>query len=220
MILGIISFITIIVGLILGFLAPPDAFQGNLSRILPLHVAGAWLAYLCFGSTFILSLIYLVTRRLNIDRFAAASAEIGVVFMAFALYSGSLWGRPAWGTYWVWDARLTTTALMFVIYIGYLLVRGVIDEPARRARVAAAIGIIASVGIPINYMSVYWWRTQHQTPTFSLVQNQSYLKDNPMLLSSMLVCLAGFTLLFIYLMLLRSNIAKQLEDKKEREIGF
>ena len=203
--------------IVLTFLAPPDVDQAYLTRILPPHVTSAWVAYLGFFMTSIYSLAYLVTRNAKFDRLAASSAELGVVLIAYALISGALWGKVTWGTYWEWgDARIVTTLLMMLVYVGYLMVRGLIEDPARRARVAAALGTVAAVAVPINYMSVYWWRTLHQTPTFSLVQKKSYLAGNPQLGLALMVMVIGFTLLYVYLLRYRSQIAAKfalLEDQ-------
>lgn len=216
--LGWGSLAVLALGLTLTFMAPPDAEQGYLSRILPIHVASSWCAYLSFGVTMLYSLLYLFTRRLRFDRVAVVSAEVGLVFIGFALFSGSLWGRPTWGAYWVWDARLTTTALMFAVYLGYLMTRGLLDEPHRRARVSAAIGVVASVGVPINYLSVYWWRGLHQTPTFSVAQQHSYLSGNPELEWAFFITLAGMQLLYLFVMGYRGRLEALAAEREEREL--
>ena len=135
------------------------------------------------------------------------------------LISGALWGKVTWGTYWEWgDARLVTTLLMMMVYLGYLMVRGLIEDPARRARVAAALGVVAAVAVPINYMSVFWWRTLHQSPTFSVVQRKSYLKGNPDLEIAFFVMFAGFTLLYLYLLRYRSQIAAKVARLEEQDL--
>jgi heme exporter protein C len=216
--LGYASAVLIAVGVVLTFLAPPDVLQGYLSRILPIHAQSAWIAYLAFFVTAASSLTYLITRRNHWDRIAVSSVEIGLVFIAFTLFSGAFWGRPTWGTFWTWDARLTTTALMFAVYVGYLMVRGLMDDSARRARVSAVIGVVASVGVPINYMSVYWWRTLHQTPTFSIAEKHSYLSGNPGLQAAFFVMFAGVTLLFFYMLRLRAQIARVQSAQEEHEL--
>lgn len=202
---------------VLTFAAPPDVAMGNLTRILPVHVGAAWLAYLSFFVTAAYSLAYLITRSLKLDRIAAVSAEVGLVFIVFALYSGSLWGRPTWGTYWVWDPKLTTTALLFAVYLGYLMVRGAIEDTARRARVSSAIGVVASVGVPINYMSVIWWRSIHQPPTFNPTTGRSSM-DNDMLLMALILMVVGFSLMYLFLMRFRGDIARRQAMNEEREI--
>ena len=217
--LGWTALIVSLAGVALTFLAPPDVNQGYLTRILPPHVTSAWVAYLGFFMTSIYSLAYLVTRNTKFDRLAASSAELGVVLIAYALISGSLWGRVTWGTFWEWsDARIVTTLLMMMVYLGYLMVRGLIEDPARRARVAAALGTVAAVAVPINYMSVYWWRTLHQTPTFSLPQQKSYLSGNPQLVLALLVMVVGFTLLYVYMLRYRSQIAAKMAQLEEQDL--
>jgi heme exporter protein C len=215
--LGWTALIVSLAGVALTFLAPPDVNQGYLTRILPPHVTSAWVAYLGFFMTSIYSLAYLVTRNTKFDRLAASSAELGVVLIAYALISGSLWGRVTWGTFWEWsDARIVTTLLMMMVYLGYLMVRGLIEDPARRARVAAALGTVAAVAVPINYMSVYWWRTLHQTPSISAVQKKSYL--NPELGLALLVMVIGFTILYVYLLRYRSQIAAKVARLEEQDL--
>ncbi len=215
--LGWTALIVSLAGVVLTFLAPPDVNQGYLTRILPPHVTSAWVAYLGFFMTSIYSLAYLVTRNTKFDRLAASSAELGVVLIAYALISGSLWGRVTWGTFWEWsDARIVTTLLMMMVYLGYLMVRGLIEDPARRARVAAALGTVAAVAVPINYMSVYWWRTLHQTPSISAVQKKSYL--NPELGLALLVMVIGFTILYVYMLRYRSQIAAKVARLEEQDL--
>jgi heme exporter protein C len=205
------------VSVVLTFLAPPDVNQGYLTRILPPHAATAWVAYLGFFMTSIYSLIYLISRNAKFDRLAASSAEIGVILIAYTLISGSLWGRVTWGSFWEWgDARMVTSLLMMLVYVGYLMVRGLIEDPGRRARVAAAIGTVAAVAVPINYMSVYWWRTLHQTPSLSLVQKKSYL--NPELGLALGVAFLGFTMLYLYLLRFRAQISDKFARLEEQDL--
>ena len=174
------------------FTAAPDVLQGYLTRILPIHVGASWLAYISFG----------------------------IVFITLSLFSGALWGRPTWGAYWVWgDARLTTTALMMMVYVGMLTVRGMLEDTGRRARVSAVIAVVASVGVPINYMSVYWWNTLHQTPSLSLVEQRSALQ-NPGILTGFILALVGFTVLYAYLLRLRGQLAKRQADLETREMDM
>ncbi len=129
-----------------------------------LHVPAAWLAYLAFAVVFVASVAYLVTKRTRWDRLAAASAEIGVLFTALTIVLGSIWAKPVWGTWWTWDPRLTTTAILLLIYVGYLAVRRLSDSPARKARWAAVVGIVGFLDVPIVHLSVVWWRSLHQAP--------------------------------------------------------
>ena len=148
------------------FVVPADLNQGDAQRIMYPHVASAWLAYLSFGVTALAGIGWLWKRDLRLDAVALAGAEIGVVFTAFAIWGGMMWGRPIWGVFWQWeDPRLTTTALLLALYVGYLLLRQLTDDPERRATRAAIVGIVAAIDIPIIHFSVEWWRGLHQTAT-------------------------------------------------------
>jgi len=183
-------------GLVMAFaVAPREVTQGNVQRIMYVHVPAAWVAYLAFVVVFVASIVYLATRRPSADRVAHASAETGVVFTGLAIAAGSIWGKPTWGTWWTWDARLTTTAILFVLYLGYLLLRGMIDDPERGARYAAVVGIIGALDIPLVHFSVLWWRTLHQPPSVGRPEASAM---DPVILVTLLVNVAAFTLLYVY----------------------
>ena len=151
------------VGLYLGLVwAPPDAMIGNVQRIMYVHFP-SWIATaLSYLTGFLCSVLYLVRRRPAIDHLAQAGVEVGVLFNTTGLITGSIWGRPTWGVWWTWDPRLTTTAIMLIIFVGYLLVRAFLEDPDARARVGALVAIVGFVTLPIVYFSVRWWRTLHQ----------------------------------------------------------
>src|SRR4051812_15223198 len=155
------------------------------------HVPAAWLAYLCFAAVLVCSVAYLVRRDLLWDRRAQAAAELGVGMTALAIAMGSLWGRPVWGAWWVWDPRLVTTAVLLLVYLGYLSVRGLSDDRAAGARRAAAVGIIGFVDIPVVHFSVVWWRTLHQPPT---LLSPDPAPIDPRMLLALLVAVVAFTL--------------------------
>ncbi|MBI4238388.1 MAG: cytochrome c biogenesis protein CcsA [Deltaproteobacteria bacterium] len=142
--------------------APADRLMGDVYRILYVHVPAAWMALLCYFTNFIVSIGYLLQRRAAWDHVAEATAEVGVVFTALALTLGSIWGKPTWGVWWTWDPRLTTTALMCILYTGYLVLRQLMDDPERRAKVSAGVGLLVFLNVPIVYLSVKWWRSLHQ----------------------------------------------------------
>lgn len=187
----------------------PDAIQGQLSRIMYVHVPSAWLAYLAFAVTMAASAMYLWKRDLAWDRRAHASAEIGVVFTAMAIGLGMTWAKPTWGVWWTWDARLTLTAIMFFVYLGYLALRRTTDDLHARASRSAILGVLAVVQIPLVHFSVIWWRTLHQPP--SVFEPASPDIDTPML-ATLLLAVAMFTVMYVAMMVKRVELAR-LEDE-------
>src|SRR6186713_970480 len=140
----------------------PDRDMGHLQKIMYVHVPAAWNAFLAFLWVFIQSVRYLWTREERADLQAAAGAEVGAVLTGLTLMLGSIWGRPTWGVWWTWDARLTSTAVLFLVYVGYLALRSFVEDADRRAQWSAAVGLLGALNVPIVYMSVKWWRTLHQ----------------------------------------------------------
>jgi len=202
-----------VVGFFMAMTAPPDQSQGFVARIFHVHVPTAWMAYLASFTALGYSVAYLVRRKSHHDRVAAAAVEVGLIFMALTLLTGMLWARPTWGVYWDWEPRLTTTAILFAIYVGYILVRGAIEDPELRAKAAAGVAILGSINVPISYMSVRWWRSLHQTQSIDLATGR--VNVEAAILIPMLVNLAAFTLLFIGLVRLRSIIAARQAAKEE-----
>ncbi len=208
--LGWLTAIALCVGVVLGLgVAPREATQGNVQRIMYLHVPAAWVAYLAFGVVFVASIAYLARRREGADRVAHASAEVGVVFTGITIAAGSIWGKPTWGTWWTWDARLTSVAVLFVMYLGYLLLRGMIDERERGARYAAVLGIIAALDVPLIHFSVFWWRTLHQPPS---VLKPGPATMPPAILTALLVNMVAFTLLYAYFVTKRVALLRRAEE--------
>lgn len=162
----ILSAVLVLVALYLALIGAPDA---NLSsetgryaqRIIYFHIATAWVGFLAFFVTFIGGVGYLRTQRRVWDIVALSSGEIGTVFMLGVLVSGSIWAKPAWGVWWVWDERLTISLVQFLIYVGYLMLRTSVEDLSRRARFAAVYGIVAFISVPINFIAIRLWRTQH-----------------------------------------------------------
>lgn len=197
-------------GLALALSAPPDQLQGDVQRLMYVHVPSAWLAYLAFAVTLVGSVGWLWRRRPRWDRLAAGSAELGVLFTGLALVTGSIWGKPVWGVWWTWDPRLVTTALLFVVYLGYLALRRGTDDPTARARRAAVLGIVAFVQVPIVHLSVVWWRSLHQPPT--VIQAGGPSMDGRML-AALLANVAAFTVVYVVLLRRRMQLTRLEQDR-------
>lgn len=203
---------TVVIGLMV---APTDRDQGAVQRIMYVHVPSAWLAYLAFFITMVGGAAYLWRRDLRYDRLAASSAEIGLLFTGITIVSGAIWGKATWGIWWDWDPRLTTTAVLFVVYAGYLLLRSSLVDRLRRARISAVLGIIGFVDVPIVHFSVLWWRGLHQPPT---VIRPSDPTIDHVLLAVLLANVASFTLLFAYLLRQRIGL-EAIRDRAELWLG-
>ena len=203
-----VAVLTMAAGLAAALTAPPDQLQGDLQRLMYVHVPAAWLAYLSFAITFGASAGWLWRRTARLDRLAAGSAEVGVFFTGLTIVVGSVWGKPVWGVWWTWDPRLVTTALMFFVYLGYLALRRATLDPTVRARRAAVFGVLAFAQVPVVHMSVIWWRALHQPPTVLKPGDPSI--DHWMLAALMLNVLA-FTA--VYAVLLRSRIRLAADEE-------
>ena len=203
--LGIAAAASFVVASVMAlFWAPTDAVQGNVYRILYVHVPLAWLAYLAFVVVFLASVGWLWTKNPLFDAIAVSSAEIGVLFTGLFLVAGSIWAKPTWGVWWTWEPRLVTTAIMFVMYVGYLLLRGLSTDFSRRATRAAVFGIIAVIDVPIVHLSVLWANSLHQLPTV-LRAGGSPALDSSMLLTLM-ISLFAYTLIYAYFMTSRVSL--------------
>ncbi|MBN9098031.1 MULTISPECIES: cytochrome c biogenesis protein CcsA [unclassified Pseudonocardia] len=194
----------VVAALAAAMMSPPDYVQGELVRLMYVHVPAAWAAYLSYAVTLAASVGWLRRRRPGLDRLAAASAEVGVFFTGLAIALGSIWGRPTWGVWWAWDARLVTTALLFFVYLGYLALRRAIPDPVLRARRSAVFGVVAFAQVPLVHFSVLWWRTLHQPPT--VLRPSDPAIDHTMLIALLLGVLA-FTLLHALFVRTRCRIA-------------
>ena len=162
---GLIALILASAGLWYGFTAPEDYQQGDTVRIMFIHVPAAWMSmfvYACLGGASFLSLVY---RHALADAAAQAAAPLGATFTALALVTGSLWGRPMWGTWWVWDARLTSVLVLFLFYVAYMALRSALDDEAKSARAGAILALVGLVNLPVVHWSVNWWNSLHQGAT-------------------------------------------------------
>ncbi len=191
-----LSFVLMISGLYLIFLyVPTEETMGVVQRIFYFHVPIAWVAFLAFFIIFICSILYLWKRDSRYDTIAYSSAEIGLVFTSLVLITGSIWAKPIWGVWWTWDARLTTALILWFIYIAYLIVRSYAGEGPQSARFGAVVGIIGFIDVPISFMAITLWRTQHPGPVIF----EGGLA--PSMLLTLLVCLAAFTTLYIAILI-------------------
>ena len=167
--LGPLALATSVATVVMGiWVTPPDQVQGDLARLLYIHPALAWVAlYLSFGTATVASALYLWprTRSLTADRVAEAAVEVSTIFIALTLITGSIWGRPTWGVWWVWDARLTSTAVLGVFMLGILALRRANDDPSIRAKRSAVLALLTALNVPIVHFSVLWWKTLHQGAT-------------------------------------------------------
>ena len=206
--LGGLAAVLVAVGLWLGFTAPADYQQGITVRIMYIHVPFAWLAMMCYTLMAVSALGTLVWRHPLADVALKAAAPIGAVFTALALVTGSIWGKPMWGTWWVWDARLTSVFVLFLMYLGLLALTRALDDPSRSARAAAVITLLGFVNIPIIKFSVDWWNTLHQPASVFRLDGPTI---DPSMLWPLLVMAAGFTAMFLtlHLMAMRAEIFRR-----------
>ena len=218
--LGIATWISVAVALALIFFYAREAdvsMGGQLQRIFYFHVPSAWVAYLSFGIVFLASIAYLRTSQRRWDLVAEAAAEIGVLFTTLVLVTGPIWAKPVWGTWWQWDARLTSSLVMWLTYVGYLFLRNLALDPARAGKTAAVLGIAGFVNVPVVHFSVQWWRTLHPTgPTPADLARDSGLGAPE--LTAFFVSLIAFTLLFALLLSLRVRLGTARDVLEGRQL--
>ncbi len=209
--LGVAAVLALAATYALGLGLPETVEQGDYSRLIAIHPGLAWASYVAFGVTALASALWLWprTRSQTADLVAGASAEAGVVFTGLTLATGSIWGRPTWGVWWVWDARLTLSALMLAIYVGYLALRRVPADPELRARRSALVALLAVLVIPVNHFAVEWWRTLHQGRSLAQLTPQDQLDGS--FIGAMAVGFLAMTLVYAWLTVHRVAVAR-LED--------
>lgn len=198
--------VLVLAGLAAALAAPPDRLQGNLQRLMYMHVPAAWLAYLSFGLTLVGSIAWLRRRHERWDRLAASAAEVGVFFTGLTIALGAIWGKPVWGVWWTWDPRLVSTAVLFFVYLGYLALRRATVDVVQRARRSAVFGIVAFVQIPVVHMSVLWWRSLHQPPT---VLRPGDPTIDHVMLAALFLNVVAFTAVFALALRLRMRLASR-----------
>jgi heme exporter protein C len=204
MILGAGAAIVMLTGLyMVAFYVPTEATMGVVQRIFYYHVPSAWVAFLAFFVVAAGSITYLFNRSRRWDVLASASAEVGVMFCSLVLITGPIWAKPVWGIWWTWDARLTLTLVLWLIYAGYLMLRHYVEDPQRRAAFSAVMGIVGFVNVPLVYMSIRWWRTQHPQPVLAGGEDSGL---DPAMFQTLMVCFAGFTLVYVLFLRMRMKI--------------
>ena len=203
-----LSVVVFLVALGMVFLyAPREATMGEVQRIFYFHVSSAWVGFFGFFVTFVGGIGYLSTNNRRWDILAFSSAEVGLVFISMTLVTGMLWAKPAWGTYWTWEPRLTISAVQWLLYVAYVMLRGSVLSPEREARFAAVYGIAAFVTVPLSWFAIRWWRTIHPQ-----VVSSEGMAIAPKMVHALLVSIAAFTL--VYIVLLRQRI--ELEHARDR----
>ncbi len=216
--LAVLTFLLIEGALYMALLqAPTERTMGDVQRIFYFHVPSAWVSFLAFFIVCIASIAFLRTGKAQWDRLAASSAEIGILFITLVLLTGPLWAKPVWNVYWTWDARLTTSLILWLIYIAYMMVRRYTSDPERGAKFAAVFGIIGFLDVPIVYMSIRWWRTLHPAPVIGGGGGLA-----PEMKQALFFSLFAFTVLYITLLLLSfriSTLQQKLQALKHSSRG-
>lgn len=199
--LSLATILLLATGLYLALLAsPPDYQQGESVRIMYVHVPAAWMALFCYTSMALSSAVGLIWRHPVAEMTAKATAPIGACFTFLALLTGSLWGKPMWGTWWVWDARLTSVLILFFLYLGYMALENAFDDPARGTRAAAILALVGFINVPIIKFSVDWWNTLHQPASVVRLDGPAI---HPSMLAPLLVMALAFTCYYFWVVLLR-----------------
>lgn len=206
-----VSAVAMVVALYLVFLvAPREAIMGDVQRVFYFHVSAAWTGYLALLVAFLASLLYLVRRERRWDRLALSSVESGLVFVTEGIITGSIWAKATWGVWWTWDPRLTTSAVLWLIYASYLTLRQAIEGETRRARLTAVYSVVGFVTVPINSMAIRWWRTVHP-----VVFESAGFHLSPAMLAILLFCVATFTLLYFTLLCYRLRLQQMSEQMQQ-----
>jgi len=184
--------------------------MGDVQRVFYFHVSAAWTGYLALLVAFLASLLYLLRREGRWDGVALSSVEIGLIFVTEGIISGSIWAKATWGAWWTWDPRLTTSAVLWLIYASYLTLRQAIEGETRRARLAAVYSVVGFVAVPINFMAIRWWRTVHP-----VVFERAGCHLSPAMLATLIFCVATFTLLYFTLLSYRLRLQRMSEQLQQ-----
>lgn len=199
--------------------APAERFA---QRIFYFHVASAWLGFLAFIVAAVVAVLYLVTRQERWDIWGLASVEVGLAYFTMVIVSGSIWAKPTWNVWWTWDPRLTISTICWLLYIGYLMLRGAIDNPERQARFAAVYALIAAISVPINWMAIRWWRTIHPAvvvPGNAAEESMGGFGMSQNIQTTLMFCVVAFTVFYITLMYHRiklENLRRRVDILKQQ----
>ncbi len=221
LILGILSFVGMMISLWMIFLyAPQDAIEGQVQRIFYFHVPMAWLGMLSFIIMAVVGVVYLIKKDERWDMVGRAASEVGMIFLTLAIILGSLWGRPIWGTWWTWDPKLTACLILWFMYVGYMMVHSYMGRTPESARAAAVVALIGVVDVPIIYEATNWWRTLHPAAEIGVAGALP-----PSVTLTLMVALTTFTLLYSFMMIQlyqlvkMQTLAQRLRATVEYEIG-
>jgi heme exporter protein C len=216
----LVTLVWIVVSLYMIFLyAPQEATMGEVQRIFYIHVPSAWTSFLAYFVVFLGSLAYLWRRSRFADDLAYAAAEVGFVYCTGVLVTGPLWAKPIWGIWWTWDARLTSTFILWLLFVAYLMLRAYLINPGRAEVLGAVVGIIGFVDVIVDYMAIRWWRTQHPQPVMGGGQGSGL---DPRMWTTVLVSWGAFLCLFWYLMRQRIALSETRRELSElrRELAL
>jgi heme exporter protein C len=220
-VLGPLTGLTMLLALFMVFIyVPTDKVQGIVQRIFYFHVPLAIMTFVAFGTVALASAMFLWRGTRAWDRLAHSAAEVGMVFCTLVLVTGPIWARPIWGTWWTWDARLTTTLILWLIYAAYLMLRGSAASGEQGARYAAVLGVVGAIDIPIINRSVYWWRTIH--PAVLVTREGGSGLAEPSMRATLGICFLAFLLLFAWLVWVRNENARlrdTIEDLRQRVLA-
>lgn len=212
--------VTMLVSLYMIFLyAPTERTMGDVQRIFYFHISSWWVSFVAFFVAFVASISYLARGTSSLDALAVASTEIGVLFTTIGLVTGPIWAKPVWGVYWTWDVRLTTALVLWLMYVGYLMLRRYVAEETKRAKLSAVVGIIAFVNVPIVFMTIRLFRTQHPQPVIAGGEGSGL---HPMMFHAFLVTLLAFSFLYLWLLERRLDVeaTSREVDQLHKELGI
>lgn len=228
--LTVVSALLMLAALYMALVWAPDAAnleapaERYAQRIFYFHVPSAWVGFLAFIVAAVVSVLYLVTRNQKWDVWALASVEIGLTFFTMVIISGSIWAKPTWNVWWTWDPRLTISTIGWLLYVGYLMLRGAVDNPERQARFAAVYGLIAAISVPINWMAIRWWRTIHPAVIAPAENTQAEggFGMSGSIMTTFMFCLLAFTVFYITLMVHRIKLehVKRRVDVLKQQLWY